>query len=99
MRRTWEFGIRLAVGSSFRHIAWLVLREGFLLVFIGIAIGLLVTFASSRVLSSVVFGIAKSDISSYLIAAATQLVVVACGCLAVLRRITKLDPAAALKNR
>jgi putative ABC transport system permease protein len=99
VRRTWEFGLRIALGSTLGRIAWLVWREGLLLVGIGIAAGLVIAFASSRLVSSLLFGITAVDFPSYLIAGAAQLLVVAGGSLVLLRRIARLDPASALKNR
>jgi ABC-type antimicrobial peptide transport system permease subunit len=98
VRRTREFGIRIAVGSSFGHIAWLVFREGFLLVFTGMGGGLVVAFIASRSLGNFLYGVERIDIPSYSVAAGAQLLVVALGCLALLRRISKLDPVNALKN-
>jgi ABC-type antimicrobial peptide transport system permease subunit len=98
VRRTKEFSIRIAIGSSFKHITWLVFREGFLLVLLGMAAGTLVAFVASRSLSSLLFGIGRIDVPSYSIAAGAQLLVVTVGCMALLRRITRLDPLITLKN-
>jgi putative ABC transport system permease protein len=97
VRRTREFGIRIAVGSAFRNIAWLVLREGLLLVLIGMAIGLAISYGSTRILSSLLFGIGGTDLPSYLSAALMLLLVATAGCLVLLRRISRLDPVTALK--
>jgi len=99
LRRTKEFSIRIAVGSTFRHIAWLVLREGFVLVMVGIAAGIAAGLGSSHILGSLLFGIGKMDIPSYLIAACAQLAVVSTGCLVVLSKIAKLDPVEELRDR
>lgn len=98
VQRTKEFGIRIAVGSTFGHIAWLVLRDSFLLVLIGIAIGLAISVGSSRILSSLLFGVGKVDIASSLTAAFVQLLIVMVGCIPLLRRITGLDPIVALRE-
>lgn len=98
VRRTKEFGIRIAIGSRLSHIAWLVMRDGILLVLLGMAAGLALAFISSRSLSSFLFGVTKVDLPSYVTAAGAQLLVVCFGCLALLRRITRLDPVIALKN-
>jgi hypothetical protein len=97
VRRTKEFGIRIAVGSAFRNIAWLIFREGLLLVLIGMAIGLAVSYGSTRILSSLLFGVGGTDLPSYLSAALLLMVVAVAGCLVLLRRISRLDPVTALK--
>jgi predicted permease len=60
-QRTHEIGIRMAVGATRRDIVRLVIRDGLTLVGFGLAAGLLITLASSRVLESFLFGISSHD--------------------------------------
>jgi predicted permease len=55
-RRTNEIGIRIAIGASRANVRWLMLREIVLLVGIGIAVGIPVTLAGSRVVANMLFG-------------------------------------------
>ncbi len=57
MRRTHEFGIRLALGAHPRDVVCLVLRHALILAGLGIAIGLPVAFAVSRAMAALVFGL------------------------------------------
>jgi putative ABC transport system permease protein len=98
VRRTREFGVRIAIGAGFRHIAWLVLREGLFLVLIGMVAGTVVAFLTSRTLSSLLFGVREVDVFSYAVAGAAQVLVVVGGCAILLRKITRLDPLITLKN-
>lgn len=60
-RRRREFGIRAAVGASPAHLGRVVLREGALITFAGIAIGSMGSIALGRALASLQYGVAASD--------------------------------------
>ena len=60
-RRTNEFGIRMALGAKRGNVLWMVLREMFWLVLAGVAIGVGLTVASSRLVQSMLFGVKPSD--------------------------------------
>lgn len=60
-QRTREFGVRVAVGGTPRHILGLVLREGLVLALAGVAVGAVATFALRRALASQLFGVGPSD--------------------------------------
>ena len=61
LQRTREIGIRIAVGAEPRQILLMVLRRAFVLVGIGIFIGLPLAFGSLRVAASVLYGVIPSD--------------------------------------
>ncbi|NOT08334.1 MAG: ABC transporter permease [Gemmatimonadales bacterium] len=60
-QRTQEIGIRVALGADPASVRWLVLRTGLVPVGVGIAIGVGLSWASSRLLSSLVFGVSPRD--------------------------------------
>ena len=51
-RRTSEFGVRMAIGAQRHEVLWMILRESFTISLVGISIGLLLAFASTRLLGS-----------------------------------------------
>ena len=59
--RTREIGIRMAIGASVGAIARLVLTQGMLPVFIGLAIGVAGSFAVSSFLESLLFQVRADD--------------------------------------
>jgi predicted permease len=61
VRRTREIGVRIALGATRHGIAWLVFREVFFMAVAGFAIGLIAIFSSSRVLSSILFGVSSAN--------------------------------------
>jgi predicted permease len=92
-----EFGVRVALGASPRGIAALVLRQGAVWVGLGLAAGALGTVAVSRLVRTLLYGVAPLDPIALGLAAA---VLLACGALALvlpLRRATRVDPIMVLR--
>src|SRR4029453_2358741 len=56
-----EFGVRIALGAQSRDILLLVLRRGMGLVSAGLAIGLVASFALTRLMQSLLFEVSASD--------------------------------------
>lgn len=61
VQRTHEIGVRMALGAQPRDIVRMVLGEGLLLAFIGIAIGIAAALALTRFLRSLLFEIKPTD--------------------------------------
>jgi predicted permease len=97
-RRTREFGIRMALGSTARGVFRLVLREGTVLIGAGLIVGLAGAFAMGRALEGHVFGVQPTD--PFILGG----VAVATGCVALLaclapaRRATRVDPVDVLSD-
>lgn len=74
-----EMGIRLALGAQRSQVRWLVMRHGVRLLIAGITVGLLVAFATTRVLTSLLYEISPTDALTYAVVA---LLIVGVGMLA-----------------
>jgi predicted permease len=95
--RTREIGIRMALGAERNSVMWLVLKEVALMVGIGVAVGLPLAFALSRVVQSQLFDLSAHDPVA-LTAAAALLAIVALGAgYLPARRATRVDPMLALR--
>jgi ABC-type antimicrobial peptide transport system permease subunit len=70
VRRTGEFGLRMALGAAPARVARMVLREALVLVAAGIVLGLPFAFAAGRVLRNQIFGIDLVDPPSIVLAVA-----------------------------
>jgi ABC-type antimicrobial peptide transport system permease subunit len=97
-RRRAEFGLRLALGASGGDVGWLVLRETFTVLALGVAIGVPAALAASRFISRLLFGLAPTDPVT-IVAAVVVLAIVAtlAGCLPA-RRAARIDPLVALRH-
>lgn len=64
-QRTNEMGVRLALGAQRQNVLWMVLREALLLLSIGAALGLPLSWAASRYVRDQFFGLKASDPLTY----------------------------------
>jgi predicted permease len=96
-RRTREIGIRMALGAERGSVLWLVLREVALMVGVGLAVGIPLAFALSRIVQSQLFALSAHDpIALAGAAAVLALVALVAGYLPA-RRATRVDPMLALR--
>lgn len=96
--RTGEIGIRLALGASRGDIARLVLRDGVLIVAIGVALGLASALLATQPLAMfLVTGLKPGDPVSFLATTALLVIVSLTASWWPARRATKVDPARVLR--
>jgi predicted lysophospholipase L1 biosynthesis ABC-type transport system permease subunit len=96
-QRTREFGIRTALGSSAADILRLVTRQAVLLLAIGIGIGLAGSFAATKLLVSLLYGVSPLDMPAWLAATATLALAGVFAALLPAWRATRADPVVALR--
>jgi putative ABC transport system permease protein len=97
MERTYEIGIRMALGASGRDVLGLVIRRGMLLAAVGIVVGLGGALTVSRLLTSLLFEVSATDLTIYVLLPALLAIVALAACLVPARRATKVDPIVALR--
>ncbi len=96
-QRTQEIGIRMALGARPANMLALILGRGARLAFVGIAVGLLGSFALTRFLSSLLFGVGAADPLTFCAVALLLLAVALAACYVPARRAMKVDPMVALR--
>lgn len=92
-----EIAIRCAVGAEQKDIRALIFGEGLRLIAIGVAAGLALATAVSRVLSGFLFGVQPNDPLTLVLAGALFLGVALLACWQPVRRAAKVDPLEALR--
>lgn len=95
--RTREIGVRMALGAQRPAVLWLVLREAMKLVAVGVIVGIPAAFLSSQLLSSMLFGLKATDVTSMLAVVLVLVTVAIIAGLVPARRATKVDPMVALR--
>jgi putative ABC transport system permease protein len=96
-QRTVELGIRMALGAQRGAILGMVLKQAVLWVAGGLAIGLAGSYALSRYIATLLFGVQPHDSVVYL-ACAGMLALIALGAAAIpARRASRVDPMVALR--
>jgi predicted permease len=96
-RRTREVGIRMALGARARDVRVLMVRQGLGAVVVGLVVGLAVALASTRVLASLLYGVAPTDPATLGAVVALLAGVALLACWAPVRRATTVDPLRALQ--
>jgi ABC-type antimicrobial peptide transport system permease subunit len=98
VERTREIGVRTALGAPRGRILGMVVRQGFTLTVSGVAVGLLATWGSTRIIASLLFGVGAAD------PLVLAVVVTSLGAVALLAsalpawRASRVDPVIALRD-
>ena len=97
-RRSREFGVRLAVGATPAHLLVMVFRESLARCSVGLAVGLLLSTAITRLLSTIIHGVTALDLLTYTSVVVVLLIVVVVASYVPARRASRTDPVSALRD-
>src|SRR5213079_3208824 len=96
-RRTREIGIRMALGARRETVQWMILREGFVMLAAGLAIGLLLALGTGKIVSSILFQVSSLDPFAFTFAPALLAIAALLAISLPARRATRISPMAALR--
>lgn len=96
-QRTTEIGIRIALGAQRESVLSLVLFDGLRPALLGLVLGIVGSIAASRLIRSLLYGIAPTDPSVFAAVVAILLLVSGAACLVPAWRASRLDPMTALR--
>jgi putative ABC transport system permease protein len=96
-QRTQEIGIRMALGARGLDVLTLVIKHGMKLAVVGILIGLAGSWALTRFMKGLLFGVEPTDLLTFSLVSLFLLVAAFAACYLPARRATKVDPLVALR--
>ncbi len=96
-QRTFEIGIRIAMGASPARVTGLMLRYGLFPVICGMVVGWSGALALSRVFSAMLFGVEPLDLSTWIVVSGCMLAVACIASYLPARRARSVDPITALR--
>lgn len=96
--RNREIGVRMALGASQAHIVQMVVRQAITLAGTGLLLGLVGAAATSRFLSSLLFGVTASDATTFVSVTAILLLVTLLASYFPARRAAAIDPMSTLRE-
>lgn len=97
-QRTHEIGIRMALGARRVDVLRLLIVRGLLLVGLGVVIGVAVSLAVTRLLGTLLWGVAPTDPLTYVLVIMTLVTVAMLACYLPARRALLIEPLIALRH-
>lgn len=96
-RRSKELAVRVALGATRGGVAWLVVRGGLVPALVGLAVGVVASLGSNRLLSTQLVDVPFWDPLTLTVSGAVLLLAALAGCALPARRASRTDPLVALR--
>ena len=96
--RRHELGLRMALGAQPSQVLGLVLRQAMALCVTGVAIGLIVSFAATPLMSKFLYGVKPNDLLTYVLVSSILITVTFFASYVPARHATKIDPMQTLRH-
>ncbi|WP_158750330.1 ABC transporter permease [Acidobacterium sp. S8] len=98
-QRTFEIGLRMAIGAQRSDMLHMILRRGLRLAAIGLGIGLVASALLTRLLTHLLYGIKPLDLVTFTVVSVVLLAVSALASFAPAWRASRLDPMETLRDQ
>ncbi len=97
-QRRHEIGIRMALGAKRGTVLWMVLREGLIIIVIGLLLGMAGAFGLGRLMGGLLFEVRSTDPLTFISVAFVLIGVAVSACFVPAYRAASIDPTIALRN-
>ena len=92
-----EIGIRMALGATRSDVLKLILKHGILLAIVGVSIGVIASFALTRLMSDLLYGVSPTDAATFIVIPFVLIIVAFVSCFLPARSASRVDPIIALR--
>jgi ABC-type antimicrobial peptide transport system permease subunit len=96
-QRTRELGIRMALGASRTDVLRLVVAQGLRLTLMGVALGLVASFAVTRLVTSLLYSVSPTDVVTFTVVPLVLAGAALAASYLPALRATRIDPMTALR--
>ncbi|MGA8599478.1 MAG: ABC transporter permease [Bryobacteraceae bacterium] len=96
-QRTYEIGLRVAIGATRQRIMSMILAQGLRVAFYGVAAGVVAALILTRFLASLLYGVAATDLVTFVVVTAMVLLVSAAATVFPAWRAARIDPVKSLR--
>jgi ABC-type antimicrobial peptide transport system permease subunit len=97
-QRSFEIGVRMALGAGERSVLALVMSEGLRMSAVGLGLGLVASIALGRGLGALLVGVSPIDVPTLFVASCALLTVSLLACLIPARRATTVSPITVIRG-
>ncbi|MGE5834967.1 MAG: ABC transporter permease [Acidobacteriota bacterium] len=97
-RRRREIGVRLSLGATSGQVFGLVVRQGLMMIAVGLTLGVIASYVLGELIASLLFGITSHDTLARLVVSLVIVIIGIAACLIPARRAARVDPILALKE-
>ncbi len=97
-QRTYEIGLRVAIGATRRRIVSMILAQGLRVALYGIVAGVVVALAATRFLASLLYGVGATDLMTFAAVTALVLTVAIAATALPAWRASRIDPIQSLRT-
>ena len=96
--RTHEIGIRMGLGAAQGQVQRMILKEGGVLLAIGLALGVIGAFFGARIIRGLLFGVAPNDPITFVVVALVMAAIGLAACWIPALRAARIDPAVTMRS-
>ena len=96
--RVSEIGIRMSLGADSGRVQWMILREGGVLLAIGLVLGVAGALFAARIIRGLLFGVTPYDPATFIIVTVTMAGIGLAACWIPALRAARIDPATSMRS-